>query len=67
MLVKNLNETAELIRSSHTTFLGPKIADKSYLDGYQTFVEKYGIPDLGHPGTVKAGIGKGNAHTDMGK
>ena len=38
----NPNETAELIRSSHTTFLGPKIADKSYLDGYQTLLKNMG-------------------------
>lgn len=42
MLSKNLNQTAELIRSSHTTFLGPKTADPAYPNGYRTLLKNMG-------------------------
>lgn len=42
MLEENINETIELVRLSHTTFLGPKIADNSYLDGYQKLLKNMG-------------------------
>lgn len=58
MLVKNLNETAELIRSSHTTFLGPKIADKSYLDGYQTLLKNMGYRIWITQAQLKQALGK---------
>ena len=58
MLVKNLNETAELIRSSHTTFLGPKIADKSYLDGYQTLLKNMGYRIWVTQAQLKQALGK---------
>ena len=34
MLVTDLDQTVELVRRSHTTFLGPKYADSQYKDGY---------------------------------
>lgn len=34
MLVTDLEQTVELVRKSHTTFLGPKYADSQYKDGY---------------------------------
>lgn len=42
MLDKNLTQTVELIRESHTTFLGPNIADKEYLQGYKTILKNMG-------------------------
>ena len=33
-LVTDLEQTVELVRKSHTTFLGPKYADSQYKDGY---------------------------------
>lgn len=35
MLTTDLDQTVSLIRNSHTTFLGPKIADSEYLEGYE--------------------------------
>lgn len=32
----------ELIRSSHTTFLGPNIADKTYKEGYDQLLGNMG-------------------------
>ena len=54
----NPNETAELIRSSHTTFLGPKIADKSYLDGYQTLLKNMGYRIWVTQAQLKQALGK---------
>ncbi len=34
MLVTDLEQTVELVRKSHTTFLGPKYADSQYKGGY---------------------------------
>lgn len=34
MLVTDLDQTVDLIRKSHTTFLGPKYADIQYKEGY---------------------------------
>ena len=54
----NPNETAELIRSSHTTFLGPNIADKSYLDGYQTLLKNMGYRIWVTQAQLKQALGK---------
>ena len=35
LLVTDLDQTVELIRKSHTTFLGPKYADIQYKEGYE--------------------------------
>lgn len=42
MLDKNLAQTVRLLRESHTTFLGPNIADKTYLQGYKTTLRNMG-------------------------
>lgn len=42
MLQIDLEETMELIRSSHTTFLGPNIADKTYKEGYDQLLGNMG-------------------------
>ena len=42
MLDTNLSQTVELIRESHTTFLGPNIANKTYQQGYETVLKNMG-------------------------
>lgn len=42
LLETNLDQTAALIRESHTTFLGPNIANKQYLQGYYTVLKNMG-------------------------
>lgn len=42
LLDKNLSQTTELIRRSHTTFLGPNIANRKYSQGYDTVLRNMG-------------------------
>ncbi len=42
MLVTNLPTTISLIRDSHTTFLGPKIAQREYREGYDAILSNMG-------------------------
>lgn len=42
MLVSDLTQTVDLIRDSHTTFLGPKIADAQFADGYDAVLMNMG-------------------------
>lgn len=42
MLETNLSQTVKLIRESHTTFLGPNIADRKYQQGYETVLKNMG-------------------------
>ena len=42
MLVSDLTQTVGLIRDSHTTFLGPKIADAQFADGYDAVLMNMG-------------------------
>lgn len=42
MLETNLSQTVELIRKSHTTFLGPKIAKRDYEEGYRKVLDVMG-------------------------
>ena len=42
MLQTDLERTVGLIRDSHTTFLGPKIADRDYADGYDALLKNMG-------------------------
>lgn len=42
MLETNLSQTVELIKKSHTTFLGPNAANKKYLQGYETVLKNMG-------------------------
>lgn len=42
LLQTNLDETVQLIRDSHTTFLGPKIADEAYPKGYGAVLGQMG-------------------------
>ena len=42
MLDKDISRTVELIRESHTTFLGPNIADKKYQQGYESVLKNMG-------------------------
>lgn len=42
MLETNLDQTVKLIRDSHTTFLGPKIADQEYKEGYDKVLRNMG-------------------------
>ena len=42
MLQSNLNETLNLLEESHVTFLGPKIADAEYKEGYQAVLANMG-------------------------
>ena len=42
LLQTNLDETVQLLRDSHTTFLGPKIADAAYPEGYETVLGQMG-------------------------
>ena len=42
LLQTDLDETVQLIRDSHTTFLGPKIADAAYPDGYEAVLGQMG-------------------------
>ena len=42
MLDTNLSGTVEMIREAHTTFLGPKIPDENYVDGYKEVLKNMG-------------------------
>lgn len=42
LLETNLDQTAALIRESHTTFLGPHVANNQYLQGYHTVLKNMG-------------------------
>lgn len=42
MLVSDLSTVILLVRDSHTTFLGPKIADAQYADGYDAILSNMG-------------------------
>lgn len=42
LLDENLSDTVSMIRDSHTTFLGPKIADREYRDGYDAVLAGMG-------------------------
>lgn len=42
LLETNLDQTAALIRESHTTFLGPHVANNQYLQGYHTVLKSMG-------------------------
>ena len=42
MLDTNLSGTVEMIREAHTTFLGPKIPDENYVDGYKKVLKNMG-------------------------
>lgn len=42
MLQTNLDETLRLLDDSHTTFLGPKIAEKEYSEGYDAVLKHLG-------------------------
>lgn len=42
MLSTNLSQTVQLIRESHTTFLGPNTANSKYLNGYHTILKNMG-------------------------
>lgn len=42
MLGTNLTQTVKLIRQTHTTFLGPKIAEEKYTKGYETVLKNMG-------------------------
>lgn len=42
LLQTNLDETVQLLRDSHTTFLGPKIADEAYPEGYEAVLHQMG-------------------------
>lgn len=42
MLAEDGDQTVELVRRSHTTFLGPKIADDAYEDGYDALLRSMG-------------------------
>lgn len=38
----DLSETVEMIREAHTTFLGPKIPDEDYAEGYKEVLKNMG-------------------------
>ena len=42
LLDTNLNQTINLIKKAHTTFLGPKVADKTYENGYRKVLGSMG-------------------------
>ena len=42
MLDTNLSGTVEMIREAHTAFLGPKIPDENYVDGYKEVLKNMG-------------------------
>lgn len=42
LLRTNVKETIELLRLSHTTFLGPNVAEKAYKDGYAQLLKNMG-------------------------
>ena len=42
LLETNLDQTAALIRESHTAFLGPHVANNQYLQGYHTVLKNMG-------------------------
>ena len=42
MLKASLSQTVELIRESHTTFLGPNAANPGFLQGYETVLKNMG-------------------------
>ena len=43
MMDTDLSETVEMIREAHTTFLGPKIPDEDYAEGYKEVLKTWGI------------------------
>ena len=42
LLDTNLDQTINLIKKAHTTFLGPKVADKTYENGYRKVLGSMG-------------------------
>ena len=42
MMDTDLSETVEMIREAHTTFLGPKIPDEDYVEGYKEVLKNMG-------------------------
>ena len=42
MLDTNLSGTVEMLREAHTTFLGPKIPDENFVDGYKEVLKNMG-------------------------
>lgn len=42
LLESNLKQTTELVKESHMTFLGPKIADSDYPEGYEEILKNLG-------------------------
>ena len=42
LLSSNLSTTTALVRESHTTFLGPKISDAKYTEGYDAVLQNMG-------------------------
>ena len=42
MMDTDLSETVEMIREAHTTFLGPKIPDEDYAEGYKEVLKNMG-------------------------
>ena len=62
LLQTNLDETVQLLRDSHTTFLGPKIADEAYPEGYEAVLHQMGYririleAELGEAGEQESSI-----------
>ena len=46
MMDTDLSETVEMIREAHTTFLGPKIPDEDYAEGYKRSPQKHGVSSV---------------------
>ena len=57
MLDTSLSETVELIRESHTTFLGPNIANQKYSQGYETVLGNMGYRLWISEASLAAGFG----------
>lgn len=58
MLDTNLRRTADLIRNSHTTFLGPKTADLDYPAGYRELLKNMGYRIWISSARLKQSFGK---------
>lgn len=60
MLVSELSRTVELLRDSHTTFLGPKIAEETFPEGYDAVLQNMGyriwVSDMNLSARLTGGI-----------
>ncbi len=58
LLVENLEQTMDLLERSHVTFLGPKIAEAEFMEGYEAVLAHMGYRIWISEASLKAGFNK---------